>query len=143
MGLPSIFFRSRFADVSLTEVKVQTGHIPTSTPEATPLDLMRYGRRIGGLDRVFTVLQELAEVIEAGNLKEAAKSDGKIAYAQRLGFLLDKAGFSHLTENLSQSVNEKKPLPAKLDPSMPTRGCKKDERWSILVNIGKIQFQTI
>ena len=97
-GLGIGFFRSRFADVPLTEVKVQSGHIPTSTPEATPLDLMRYGRRIGGLEGVFMVLQELAEVIEAGNLKEAAKSDRKIAYAQRLGFLLDKAGFSYLRE---------------------------------------------
>jgi len=135
-GLAIRFFsRSRFADVPLTQVKVQTGHIPTSTPEATALDLIRYARRIGGLDRVLTVLQELGEVIEPGNLEEAAKSDGKIAYAQRLGFLLEKAGFSDLTEKLSQWVNEKNPLPVKLEPSMPTRGCKKDERWKILVNI--------
>jgi len=32
-------------------------------------------------------------------------------------------------------VNEKNPLPVKLEPSMPTRGSKKDERWRILVNI--------
>jgi predicted transcriptional regulator of viral defense system len=82
-----------------------------------------------------TVLQELGEVIEPRNLEEAVKSDGKIAYAQRLGFLLEKAGFSDLTQNLSQWVNEKNPLPVKLEPSMPTRGCKKDERWKILVNV--------
>jgi len=82
-----------------------------------------------------TVLQELGEVMEPEKLKEAAKSDGKIAYAQPLGFLLEKAGFPDLTEKLSQWVHEKNPLPVKLEPSMPTRGCKKDERWKILVNI--------
>jgi len=129
------FFKTRFSDVPLTQVKVQTGHIPTSTPEATALDLIRYARRIGGLDRVLTVLQELGEVMEPEKLEEAAKSDGKIAYAQRLGFLLEKAGFSNLTEKVSKWVHEKNPLPVKLEPSMPTRGCKKDERWKILVNI--------
>ncbi len=70
--------RLKQADVPLTQVKVQTGHIPTSTPEATALDLIRYARRIGGLDRVLTVLQELGEVIEPGNLEEAAKSDSSL-----------------------------------------------------------------
>lgn len=116
-------------------MKVQTGHIPTSTPEATALDLIRYARRIGGLDRVLTVLQELSEVMKTEKLEEAAKSDGKIAYAQRLGFLLEKAGFSNLTEKVSKWVHEKNPLPVKLEASMPTRGCKKDERWKILINI--------
>lgn len=135
-GLAIRFFsRSRFADIPLTQVKVQTGHIPTSTPEATALDLIRYARRIGGLDRVLTVLQELGEVMETEKLVEAAKSDGKVAYAQRLGFLLEKAGFPTLTDKLSQWVHEKNALPAKLEPSMPTRGYKKDEHWNILVNI--------
>lgn len=135
-GLAITFFsRSRFADVPLNQVKVQTGHIPVSTPEATALDIIRYARRIGGLDRVLTVLQELAEVMKPEKLVETAKSDGKIAYAQRLGFLLEKAGFSSLTDKLSQWVNEKKALPVKLEPSMSTRGCEKDERWKILINI--------
>jgi predicted transcriptional regulator of viral defense system len=73
--------------------------------------------------------------MELEKLEEAAKLDGKIAYAQRLGFLLERAGFRSLTENLSKWVHEKNALPTKLDPSMPTRGCKKDERWKVLVNI--------
>jgi len=130
----TFFSKARLKEVPLTRVKVQTGHIPVSTPEATALDLIRYARRIGGLDRVLTVLQELGEVMEPGNLEAVVKSDGKMAYAQRLGFLLEKAGFSDLTRRLSQWVIEKNPLPAKFEPSMPTRGCKKDEQWKILVN---------
>jgi predicted transcriptional regulator of viral defense system len=135
-GLAIRFFsKSRFGNVPLTRVKVQTGHIPASTPEATAIDLIRYSRRIGGLDRVLTVLQELGEVIDPENLVKAARADEKVACAQRLGFLLERAGFSSLTGPLSQWVNEKKPLPVKLEYSMPTRGSKKDERWRILVNI--------
>ena len=135
-GLAITFFvKTKFADAQLTKIKVQTGHIRVSTPEATAIDLIRYARRIGGLDRVLTVLQELGEVMEPDKLVEAAKADGKIAYTQRLGFLLERAGFLDLTHRLSQWVQEREPLPAKLEPSMPTRGCKKNERWKILVNI--------
>jgi predicted transcriptional regulator of viral defense system len=135
-GLAIRFFsRLRINDVPVKRVKVQTGHIPVSTPEATALDLIRYSRRIGGLDRVLTVLQELGEVMDPGNLEKAAKTDNKAAYAQRLGFLLEKAGFSNLTGALFQWVNVKNSLPVKLEPSLPAGGSKKDSRWRILINI--------
>jgi len=129
------FLKSNIADVLLTRVKVQTGHILVSTPEATSLDLIRYSRRIGGLDRVLTILQELGEAMEPEKLVEAAKADGRVAYVQRLGFLLERAGFSDLTYSLAQWTQERKPLPVKLEPSMPSAGCKKDQRWKILVNM--------
>ena len=135
-GLVIRFFsKSQLADVPLTRVKAQTGHIPTSTSEATALDLIRYSRRIGGLDRVLTVLQELGEVMEPENLAKAARADQTVAYAQRLGFLLEREGFSSLTGPLFQWVKEQKPLPVKLEPTMPIRESKKDERWRIMVNI--------
>ena len=134
--LDIIFFsKSAIKNVPLTWVKVQTGHIPVSTPEATALDLIRYAKRIGGLDRVLTVLQELGEAMDPEKLEQAAKSDGKLACAQRLGFLLEKAGFSDLTRNLSRWVAKKNPFPSKLEPSMPGKGQKKDKRWNLVINI--------
>jgi predicted transcriptional regulator of viral defense system len=129
------FSKSQIENVPLDRVKVQTGHIPVSTPEATTLDLIRYAKHIGGLDRVLTVLQELGEAIEPEKLVEAAKSDGRLACAQRLGFLLEKAGFENLTRKLSKWVDEKKPLPAKLEPSIPGKGYKKDKGWNLIINI--------
>ena len=131
----AFFFKTKFAGVQVTKIKVQTGHIRVSTPEATAIDLIRYAKRIGGVDRVLTVLQELGEAMEPEKLVEAVKADGRIAYAQRLGFLLERAGFSDLTYSLSQWAQERKPLPARLEPSIPTSGCKKDQRWKILVNV--------
>ena len=84
---------------------------------------------------MLTVLQELGEVMEPENLAKAARADQTVAYAQRLGFLLERAGFSNLTGPLFQWVGEQKPLPAKLEPAMPIQGSKKDKRWNILVNI--------
>ncbi len=135
-GLTICFFsRASLDEVTLTSVKVQTGYIPVSTPEATALDLISYSRRIGGIDRVLTVLQELGESMETRKLEAAAKADGNAAYVQRLGFLLEKAGFTSLAEPLFEWVKRQKTFPVKLDISLPAKGVKKDERWKILVNL--------
>lgn len=129
------FFKKKiFSATHTTPVKVQTGFISVSTPESTALDLVCYARQIGGLDRTFTVLQELGEEINAEKLAEAAAAGGKLAYAQRLGWLLEKAGFEQVANKMAEWVSKKRPLPAKLEPSLHIRGAHKDERWQLLIN---------
>jgi predicted transcriptional regulator of viral defense system len=127
-------FKTNFGATLTNSLKVQTGYIAASTPEATALDLIRYSRSIGGLDRVITVLQELGETMDATKLLEAAKADGNLAYSQRLGWLMEKAGYSKHVEGLSQWIAAQNPLPARLDPSQPVKGAKKDSRWRLLIN---------
>jgi predicted transcriptional regulator of viral defense system len=114
-------------------MKAHTGYVAVSTPEATAIDLIRYARFLGGLDRVLTVLQELAETMTATGLVEAAEADGNVAFAQRLGWLLQKVGFSGLTE-LTRWINKKKPFPTRLEPSLPAKGAILDSRWKLIIN---------
>lgn len=129
------FFSKRNFEVTpVVSTKVQTGFIPVSTPEGTAIDLIRYARAIGGLDRVLTVLQELGETMDMLKLVGAIKADGNLAYGQRLGWLLERAGHSELVEGLLEWIRERNPLPAKLEPSLPIRGAEKDPRWQLLIN---------
>lgn len=128
------FVKKGFSHTPVTRVKVQTGFIAVSTPEATALDLVRYSRSIGGLDRVLTVLQELGEVLHTDKLVEAAQSDGNVTYIQRLGWLLEKAGYSALTNDLARWTSQKKPFAAKLEPSLPIKGAILDTRWNLFLN---------
>lgn len=73
------FVKKNLAPTPKVKIKVQTGFIPVSSPEATPLDLLRYARRIGGLNGVFTILHELQERMDGDRLVEAAKADGDLA----------------------------------------------------------------
>jgi len=57
-----------------------------------------------------------------------------VAYGQRLGWLLEKAGYSELVEELLEWIQERKPLPVRLEPSLPIRGAEKDRRWQLLIN---------
>jgi predicted transcriptional regulator of viral defense system len=127
------FFKTNFDATPVTQIKAQTGYMAVSSPEATALDLIRYSRSIGGLDRVITVLQELGETIDAKKLLEAARKDGNLAYAQRLGWLMEKAGHSKV-QDLSRWVADQNTLPARLDPTRPAKGAKKNDRWQLLIN---------
>ena len=128
------FIKTGFEKTPRTQFKVQTGFVPVSTPEATALDLLRYSKSIGGLDRVYTVLQELGEKIDPSNLVAAVKADKILTYAQRVGWLLEKAGFSKEVEKLTGWLVKKHPVLVKLDPGMKTKGAPRDNRWNIVVN---------
>jgi len=128
------FVKKNLTRTPTIRIKVQTGYVPVSSPEATALDLLRYARRIGGLDIVQTLLHELGERMEAEKLVEAAKADGVVALAQRLGWLLEKAGFEKLTLPLADWIGEKRPLPTRLDPAAPAIGVALSKRWLLALN---------
>ena len=99
-----------------------------STPEATALDLLRYVEGAGHLGNVATVLAELAE-----KLADAARNEGKITTAQRLGYVLDQVGAPAASTYLAGWI-ERKPrfLPLRRDRSV--KRARKDARWRVLVN---------
>jgi len=83
-------YKKHWREEDIIQRKTDTGYLNVSSPELTALDLIYYHPRIGGLNRATTVLQELAESIDAEKLVTTAKHYGQIATIQRLGFLLDE-----------------------------------------------------
>ena len=128
------FFKTNFKATPVTQIKVQTGHISVSSPEATALDLIRYCRSIGGLDRVMTVLQELGESMDPFKLIDAVKAEGNLVCAQRLGWLMEKSGDAALVKDLAILIADQNPPYTRLDPSMPAGKAQKDIRWRLLIN---------
>jgi len=115
-------------------VKTPTGEMRVSTPEATALDLVRYPERCGGLSNVATVLQELAERLDGGELVRVAEADGEVAYAQRLGYLLDRVGRQEIARALAEWVNARAPRVTPLSPGEAITGAQRDARWRVGVN---------
>jgi predicted transcriptional regulator of viral defense system len=117
-----------------SRMNTETGSMRVSTPEATALDLLRYAPSAGGLGNVATVLAELAERIDSGHLVEAVRADGELAYAQRLGYLLDLVGAGERAVELSRLVADARLRNTPLLPGQATRGCPVDRRWRVVVN---------
>ncbi len=125
-------------------IKTPTGEIRVSTPEATALDLVRYPEHAGFLSNVATVLGELAERLDARALVRAVEADSELAYAQRLGYLLERIGCAELAVPLAEWLDAKAPRVVPLRPDRPTAGVPRAARWRVAVNeeveIGEVRL---
>lgn len=126
--------KNNLSTTPLERTKTSTGMIQISSPEATALDLVAYCRQVGGLDRVMTVLQELGEKLDPIKLVEAARLASHIAYAQRVGWLLEQTPFADKTSPLADWIIKSNASPAMLQPKLPKRSACRDRRWNLWIN---------
>lgn len=125
--------RKRIADVPVRSFNTPRGTVLVSTPEATALDLVGYQRHAGGLDQVATVLSELAEQIDPKKLAAAAQT-APVAWAQRLGYLLEHIGAGDKVPALKAYVREHVKQSAALLPGAPHEQARRDKGWTLYVN---------
>jgi hypothetical protein len=105
-----------------------------STPEATVFDLVTYAPRIGGIERAVETISPLIPLMRGAELKKVLQTEDRTASAQRLGYILEKAGNSTLAEIVHAWLPRHIPV-ALLAVSAPGNG--KDvivPRWRILDN---------
>jgi predicted transcriptional regulator of viral defense system len=126
-------FRENLSDIPTSSRNTRTGVMRISTPEATALDLVGYYRHCGGLGNVATVLSELMKNIDAERLIEAA-GHSPVAWAQRLGYLLDMVDAKDVADRLAGYIIEKNPNRKLLAPWGTIKGAKSSSRWRLLVN---------
>lgn len=69
--------------------KTDTGYFNISSPEMTAADLIHYARQVGGMNRIATVLNELADEMNPQRLNAAFVNAIPVATLQKLGYLLD------------------------------------------------------
>lgn len=131
--------RKNTADIPTELFKTPRGYLKLSIPEATAFDLVGYPDRAVGLDNVATILSELAEKLDGKKLAEVAKFS-PIAWAQRLGYLLDVVEAEATSVELANLVDKMKPVPTPLITSKPFKGVKKDERWLVMIN-GEVESE--
>ncbi len=115
-------------------VNTETGSMLVSTPEATAVDLVRYAEHAGGWSNVAEVLAGLAEKIDPDRLAEAARLNGDMAAAQRLGFLLENVGAGDKAGSLLRWVEAEQPRTVSLRPDRPAAGAARNAKWRLLVN---------
>ena len=125
--------RKRLAEVPVQDFNTPRGTIRVSTPEATAVDLVGYQHHAGGLDNVATILAELAERIDPEKLVTAAGT-APLPWAQRLGYLLQRAGAGEQALLLKAHVREHARGSAWLLPAGPREYARRDKDWKVRVN---------
>lgn len=120
--------------VPTLRVQTDTGTMRVSTPEATAYDLVRYASAAGHLDNVATVLNELADKIDAGKLEKPAASL-PIPVVQRLGYLLDQVERRDLSDPLASWLSGRRHRPVPLAPGRDGAHQDADSRWRVIPNV--------
>jgi len=123
-------------ELYLEKRKTETGSITISNPVLTAIDLVQFDKRVGGLDRAATVLNELAEAIKPEQITERLLREAPVAAIQRLGFLLEVVLKKDIGKHLYK-VSQKAGLDffrIPLKTSAVKKGYLSDERWKVIVN---------
>ncbi|HET9058130.1 MAG TPA: type IV toxin-antitoxin system AbiEi family antitoxin [Chitinophagaceae bacterium] len=76
---------------TLTEKrKTETGYLTISNPLLTAIDLIGYAKKIGGLNRAATVINDLTDAIKKSDVNDEAIKYATASSLQRLGFILEE-----------------------------------------------------
>ena len=132
------FYRDRLPEEAFIIKNTETGTIRISNPLLTAADLIQYQQHVGGLSRVATILEELAEQIDICNQFRLIMSYVKTVTWQRLGYILEKIiDETTLADELYEQLYSKsvhmvyKPLSTSAEDNPSNR----DSRWKININV--------
>ena len=117
--------------------KTETGYIKISSAILTATDLIQFQKRVGGLSRVATVLEELSDEIKSEHITEEFVKEIPLVTLQRLGYVLDKIlNKKIIAEQLYNTCLQadlkfnRKPL----SESGEKKGFPFDEKWKMIIN---------
>lgn len=117
--------------------KTESGYLKISSTALTATDLIQFEKRVGGMSRVASVLNELAEEIKPTDFDALFIQNTPVTALQRLGYLLDKVIENKiLADSLYEILiqNKAKMFRVPLKASAPTKGFSSDERWKVIIN---------
>ncbi len=121
-------------DNAIIKLKTRTGFMNISTPEVTAKDLLNYIQQSGGIGQIVTVIDELAEKLDANKLKNLAMKSEQVGWIQRLGYILETLDHTDLSEQLLMQIKNRKLRTIPLAPNLEMTGTKRDKKWHIAKN---------
>jgi predicted transcriptional regulator of viral defense system len=117
--------------------KTEAGYLNISNAVLTAGDLIQFEKRIGGLNRATTVLNELAEVINPNDFSSVVLQHDHVTALQRMGYLLENACYNieladALFEAMKREILSLFRIPLKA--AKVIKGFSSDNRWKVIVN---------
>ena len=129
---------SAFPEGLLEKRKTATGYLLISNAVLTAADLLQFEKRVGGLNRVATVLFELAEEIRPEDFSMQLLQQVGVSTLQRLGYLLEEVcNRTDLADALFAAMQQARlsffRIPLKI--GIPSQGFSSDKRWKVIPNV--------
>ncbi len=130
------FTTAHWPDKNILTKKSDAGTFKISDPFLTAVDLIHYQNKLGGLNRMLPVLEELMEEMNTSDLQDLLTWYPSKSSLQRLGCLLESLeADSSLLEMLFEYFKSVKHYPVLLSPKSKQKAGAVDNRWKVDVNI--------
>lgn len=129
--------KSEIPDKLLDIRKTESGYLKISNPILTAIDLVQFSKRVGGLNRVTTVLHELIESIQPASINEHLFETAPVTVLQRLGYIIEKVLNNAALAEALYAVLQKgcvELFRTPLKASEPVKGFPVDEKWKVIIN---------
>jgi predicted transcriptional regulator of viral defense system len=117
--------------------KTETGYLNISNAALTACDLVQFEKRVGGINRVASVLNELTEAIKVSDFSLMLLKHVHVTTMQRLGYLMETVCLrQELADSLFETMKKENlsffriPLKASKD----AKGYSSENRWNVIVN---------
>lgn len=112
------------------------GIFKISSPCLTAVDLIYHQTKIGGLNRMLSILEELTEEMTIADMKNLLSWYSQKSVLQRLGFLLDEINpESEIANYIYEHFKNEKIYPVLLSPRSNQKPGAVENRWKVDVNI--------
>lgn len=127
--------KKSFPEYGVEEKKTDTGFIHISGKELTFLDLIFYGKSMGGLNRIISVLIELSDEMKTGLFRKVLKNDFPISVYQRAGYILEEVIGNFEIANLLKEHLTNKDFRTTLLSTSGKKSGPINQKWKVQVNI--------
>ena len=123
----------------LTQKMTNSGYINVSTPVLTAFDLVCYMSNVGGINRVATIINDLAENIRFTNVDKEFMQSFTPAVTQRLGYIFETLELENLASKLFRKAEiaglkfRKIPLVI-VDKTKDLSKYPVNEKWKLIIN---------
>lgn len=127
--------KNKFPIYGIDERKTDTGFIKVSNRELTFLDLIYFEQKLGGLNRIITILKELVEEMQKSSFIKILQNPFPLTVFQRAGYILEcilnKEDFALLLEKRLRKENYRNTL---LSPLSKDIG-ETNKKWKVRINL--------
>lgn len=126
---------SKWPTRNIIEKKSDAGIFKISSPSLTAVDLIHHQTKLGGLNRMFAIIEELSEEITDTDLKDLLTWYPHRSTLQRLGFILEELQTDLNINAILDYLKSSQYFPVLLSPKGNQNPGSVDNKWKVDVNI--------
>lgn len=131
-----MFAVSTWPAKNVIKKKSDAGYFNISSPALTAIDLIHYQSKLGGLNRMLAIIEELGEAIKPEDIKDLLTWYPHVTAIQRLGYLLNEIKAAPaLLELLQDYLETHNHYPVLLSPQRNKKAGSTGNPWKVDVNI--------